>query len=82
MTALASRFVAWLAGTRAGQIAAALVAGFVAVIVLRAKWRSDGAAAEQAKQAAEAVQTLERVNEASAAFRADGAAARLRNRAF
>lgn len=82
MIAFASRALAWLAGTRAGQIVAALVTGFVTVIVLRAKWRADGAAANEAKHAVEAARTMERVDEAAARYRASGAADSMRNGTF
>jgi predicted acylesterase/phospholipase RssA len=72
----------WIAGTRAGQIVGAVVAALMGAMLLRAKWRGDGARDQQAKQAADAVKVGEKVNEAGAAFRADGAADRLRDGRF
>lgn len=72
----------WIVGSKAGRIVGAIAGALMSVILLRAKWRGDGARDEQAKQAVEAVETLERVNDAGASFRADGAADRLRTGRF
>ncbi len=72
----------WMAGSKAGRIAAAVAGALMGALLLRAKWRGDGAREEQAKRAVATVETLERVNDAGASFRADGAAGRLRDGTF
>lgn len=74
--------VEWMAGTKVGRTCAAIVAAIAGVLFLRAKWRGEGAAEQRAEQARETIETQERINEAGANYRADGAAGRLRDGSF
>lgn len=74
--------VEWVAGSKAGRIIGAILGAAMGLILLRSKWRSDGAAEQRSEQAAETIKVQERINEAAASYRGDGARKRLRDHSF
>lgn len=76
----------WIASSKVGQVVAAVAAAIVGVVVMRAKWRADGAreqrTEQQLQQAVETVQVMEKQNEAAAEYRADGPVERMRSGDF
>jgi hypothetical protein len=74
--------LAWSVHSRIGRAGAALLAVGGAILGALALGRGQGRRAARAEQAEAAVATMEKINEASAGYRADGAAQRMRDGTF
>lgn len=83
MIALAGSAFAWLMGTKAGRVMAAIIAVVLAIAIFGAWERHRGAEAERVRKQEVDRAAITRSNEAEREFRNDGGAAgRLRGNQF